>query len=140
MKDTASKPLPCEQYCVACSELLRKENSDGFCNEHCRAAYEWKQAHKRKRPNDGLLRLTIEPLGDYLVIKCADCGGITTNEYLGTIHETVSLSMRITCRRCNLSEVRKLLEPDWKGLPDTPELDGRDEASLLGIVEGGFQV
>jgi hypothetical protein len=80
------------------------------------------------RRSDGLLRLTVDPLSDYLVLKCADCGDMTKQEYLGTTYEQGTLSIRITCPHCNRSDERKLLDPDWKGLPNTPEL----EARLLG--------
>jgi len=70
-----------------------------------------------------LLKLKVEPISDYLVIKCADCGDMTVNEYLGTTYDRGVMSMRLTCPRCGLSDERKLFWPNWKGLPGTPPLD-----------------
>ena len=65
---------------------------------------------------------------DYLMFKCADCGDMTLNEYLGTTYDRGVCCIRITCNSCHLSSVYKLPWPQWVGLPITPELD---ESSLF---------
>src|SRR5579872_5919001 len=76
-----------------------------------------------------LLRISVPPMSDYIVFNCLDCGHMTSNEYLGTTFDRGVISVRITCKHCELSDVRKLMWVDWKGLPRTPDLD---ESSLLG--------
>jgi hypothetical protein len=60
---------------------------------------------------------------------------MTKKEYLGTTRETVTLSIRITYQRCNRTDVKKLLDPDWKGLPDTPEPVRSHGANVGEIVD-----
>ena len=90
-----------------------------------------------------MLSIRGETRGEYFHILCDKCGDNTFNEYLGFETEKGYSDgvphLKVTCQKCNSSNVFKLMPMDWKDIRERIRKRKRKTDKMLVKLERALE-